>query len=62
MEPSVPRYVALVGLFLHVEMPERYPTLEAALERVREQRALRPDEWFETPKPMLVEAVRKTTR
>ena len=44
------RSVALVG-FLHVEMPERYPTLESALAHVRTQRDLQPDEWFETPKP-----------
>jgi hypothetical protein len=26
---------------------------------VRARRALEPDEWFETPKPMLVEAARR---
>ena len=50
------RSVALVGLFLHVEMPEVYPTLEAAYAHVREKRELRPDEWHETPKPMLAAA------
>lgn len=50
------RSVALVSLFLHVEMPDRYPTLDAALDHVRDKRELRRDEWFETPKPMLVEA------
>jgi hypothetical protein len=56
------RSVALVALFLHVEMPDRYPTLDAALAQVRERRDLRPDEWFETPKPMLVEAARRAAR
>jgi hypothetical protein len=53
------RSVALVALFLHVEMPDRYPTLEHALAHVRARRDLRPDEWFETPKPMLVAAAHR---
>jgi hypothetical protein len=53
------RSVALVALFLHVEMPERFPTLDVALQHVRVQRQLRPDEWFEAPKPMLVAAARR---
>ena len=56
------RSVALVALFLHVEMPERYPTLESALAHVRTRRDLQPDEWFETPKPTLVEAARRAAR
>ena len=32
------RSVALVALFLHVEMPERYPTLDDALAHVRARR------------------------
>ena len=56
------RSVALVALFLHVEMPERYPTLDDALAHVRARRELRPDEWCETPKPMLVEAARRAAR
>ncbi len=50
------RSVALVGLLLHKQMPHRYPTLDAALNHVRTRRELRPDEWFEAPKPMLVAA------
>lgn len=50
------RSVALAALFLHVEMPQMYPELEAALDHVRRRRELRPDEWSETPKPMLVGA------
>ena len=56
------RSVALVALFLAVEMPDRYPSLEAALAHVRSRRALREDEWLETPKPMLVEAARRAQR
>lgn len=56
------RSVALVALFLHVEMPERYPSLEAALAHVRTCRALRPDEWFETPKPILIGAAERAAR
>jgi hypothetical protein len=29
---------------------------------VRVRRDLRPDEWFETPKPMLIEAARQAER
>ena len=56
------RSVALVALFLHVEMPERYPTLDDALAHVRARRELRPDEWRETPKPVLVDAARRAAR
>lgn len=56
------RSVALTALFLHLTLPERYPRLEDALDRVRSQRQLHPDEWFETPKPMLVDAVRRAAR
>lgn len=52
------RSVALVALLLHKQMPERYPSLDAALEHVRTRRELRPDEWFEAPKPVLVNAAR----
>ncbi len=52
------RSVALVSLFLHHEMPELFPTLDAALDHVRGRRELRPDEWFESPKPVLVAAAR----
>lgn len=53
------RSVSLVALFLHVEMPDKFPTLDAALDHVRTRRELRSDEWHEAPKPMLVEAARK---
>ncbi len=47
------RSVALVALFMHLECPERFPTLDAALALIRDKRQLHPDEWFETPKPSL---------
>lgn len=47
------RSVALVALFMHLECPERFPTLDDAIARVRDRRQLHPDEWFETPKPAL---------
>jgi hypothetical protein len=52
------RSVAIVSLFLHHEMPELFPTLDSALDHVRGRRELRPDEWFESPKPVLVAAAR----
>ncbi|QTF07583.1 inositol monophosphatase [Brenneria izadpanahii] len=48
------RSVALVALFMHLECPERYPTLESAIAHVRDKRQLHPDEWYETPKPALI--------
>ncbi|MFD1943271.1 dual specificity protein phosphatase family protein [Paradevosia shaoguanensis] len=56
------RSVALTALFLHLQLPDRYPRLEDALDRVREKRELRRDEWFETPKPMLVDSIRRAAR
>jgi hypothetical protein len=50
------RSVTLVSLFLHLEMPETYPTLAAAIAHVRKTRELHPDEWHETPKPELIDA------
>jgi hypothetical protein len=52
------RSVALAALYLHKSHPEQYPTLDAAIAHVRDRRQLPPDEWFETPKPMLIEAAR----
>lgn len=53
------RSVAIVALFLHIEMPDVYPTLASAIDHVRERRQLHPDEWFETPKPALIHAVER---
>jgi hypothetical protein len=50
------RSVALVALYLHLKLPERFPTMEASIAHIRQYRELYPDEWFETPKPMLLDA------
>ena len=47
---------------MHVQMSERFPTLDSAIEHIRQTRALHPDEWHETPKPMLIEAARYAAR
>lgn len=47
------RSVALVALFLHLECPQQFPTLDAAIALIRDKRELHPDEWSETPKPSL---------
>ncbi len=56
------RSVSLGALFLHRAMPEKYPTLDAAIRHVQQKRELRPDEWFEAPKPVLVEAARQASK
>ncbi|WP_409306688.1 inositol monophosphatase family protein [Pectobacterium sp. B1J-3] len=48
------RSVALVALFMHLECPTLYPTLEDAIALIRNKRQLHPDEWFEAPKPSLI--------
>lgn len=53
------RSVALTALYLFRNQPEHFATLDDALTHVRIARELREDEWFETPKPMLVEAARR---
>jgi hypothetical protein len=55
------RSVTLVALFLSIAEPGRFPSFDAALQHVREKRELRPDEWFETPKPMLLDAARRAS-
>uniref|UniRef100_UPI003101AB88 dual specificity protein phosphatase family protein n=1 Tax=Neorhizobium sp. EC2-8 TaxID=3129230 RepID=UPI003101AB88 len=56
------RSVSLVALLLHKQQPHLYPTLDAAVSHIREHRELHPDEWFETPKPMLYEAARRASK
>jgi hypothetical protein len=56
------RSVALVTLYLHLDMPERFPTMEAALAHVRTHRLLMEDEWHETPKPTLFNAACEAAR
>lgn len=55
------RSVALTALYLYRNQPETFASLDDALAHVRVARALREDEWFETPKPMLVEAARRAS-
>ncbi|MDC0611641.1 dual specificity protein phosphatase family protein [Vibrio sp.] len=53
------RSVTIVAIFLHLEWPEKFPTLDAAIAHIRDKRQLHPDEWFETPKPMLIELAQR---
>ncbi|WP_116655059.1 dual specificity protein phosphatase family protein [Pelagibacterium sediminicola] len=55
------RSVALVALYLAKNQPHLFPTFEDALAHVRERRELRRDEWFETPKPMLIDAAKRAS-
>lgn len=52
------RSVILAALYIHIQLPDRFPTLEAAIDHLRVTRELQPAEWMETPKPMLIEAAR----
>lgn len=52
------RSVILAALYIHIQMPDRFPTLDAAIDHLRITRELHPHEWMETPKPMLIEAAR----
>jgi len=47
------RSVAISALYLHIELPQKYPTLQSAIDHIRIARELHPDEWFETPKATL---------
>jgi len=53
------RSVTIVALFLHLEWPEKFPTLDSAIAHIRDKRQLHPDEWFEAPKPILIELARR---
>jgi len=50
------RSVTLVALYLHLELPERFPTLEAAIDHVARTRGLAEEIRYKTPKPVLIEA------
>jgi hypothetical protein len=52
------RSTALVALYLHINKPETFPSLDNAIDYVREKRGLHPDEWCSAPKPMLIDAAR----
>ncbi|GAA4495133.1 dual specificity protein phosphatase [Pseudaeromonas paramecii] len=56
------RSVALAALYLHHQQPEHYPSLQAAIDHIRQRRELRPEEWFETPKPSLIQAIEQADR
>lgn len=56
------RSVILAALFLHLRLGAEFPTLDAAIAHVRLHRQLRPEEWHETPKPMLIAAARRVAR
>ena len=53
------RSPALVALYLHLQRPDKYPTLDAALAHVREKRQLLPEKWSTAPKAVLVDAARR---
>jgi myo-inositol-1(or 4)-monophosphatase len=50
------RSVVLVSLFLHLQRPASFPTLDTAIAHVRDMRQLDPVEWPSAPKPVLIEA------
>jgi hypothetical protein len=52
------RSVAVVSLFLHLTLPDEFPTLDIAISYVRLQRELPENEWFKAPKPVLADAAR----
>ena len=53
------RSVALSALYIARKQPHLFHDLDAAIAHIRQKRELRPDEWFETPKPELMDAVRE---
>ncbi|MCA1865170.1 dual specificity protein phosphatase family protein [Agrobacterium genomosp. 3] len=53
------RSVAVVALFLHLTLPEEFPTLDDAIDFVRVKRELPENEWFKAPKPVLADAARR---
>ena len=50
------RSVTLVGLYLHLQMPERFPTLAEAIDFVAAKRGLAENIRHKTPKPVLIGA------
>ncbi|BFM51420.1 dual specificity protein phosphatase [Marinomonas sp. THO17] len=56
------RSVALLALFLHLEYPHTYPSLQNAIDLIRTKRELHPDEWYETPKPALINAAEEAAK
>ncbi|MGH1354118.1 MAG: dual specificity protein phosphatase family protein [Thalassovita sp.] len=56
------RSVTLVALYMHLERPEKYPTLSDAIAHVREYRQLDPKEWPSAPKDVLIEAAMRVAK
>lgn len=54
------RSVTLTALLLHLDEPETYPTLDAAIGHIRVARQLIKEEWPEAPKQVLVDAAHWT--
>ncbi|MQQ10154.1 protein phosphatase [Epibacterium sp. SM1979] len=52
------RSVTLAALFLHLECPDQYPTIETAVDHIRVARELQKEEWPQAPKEVLVDAAR----
>lgn len=50
------RSVTLTALLLHLDEPEMYPTIDAAVSHIREARQLIKEEWPAAPKQVLVDA------
>ncbi|MGH6762093.1 MAG: dual specificity protein phosphatase family protein [Phyllobacterium sp.] len=53
------RSVIVVSLFLYISLPDEFPTLDSAVDFVRQRRNLHPDEWYKAPKPMLIESAQR---
>jgi hypothetical protein len=53
------RSVAVVALFLHLTLPQEFPTLDDAVGFVRIRRELPENEWYKAPKPVLARAARR---
>ncbi|KQV36273.1 dual specificity protein phosphatase [Rhizobium sp. Root1204] len=53
------RSVAVVALFLHLTVPQEFPTLDDAIAFVRLKRDLPENEWYKAPKPVLANAARR---
>lgn len=53
------RSVAVVALFLHLTIPDEFPTLDAAIAHIRMHRGLPEREWWKAPKPVLADAARQ---
>lgn len=53
------RSVIVVSLFLHMTIPDEFPTLDTAVAFVRDRRGLPENQWYKAPKPILIEAARR---